>query len=120
MRSSLIRFVATVALLLPAVFAAMPPSPAAAGAGAGKIQGTITDRSTGAAVADACVTLGPPVRCFGAFGTNPGLHTNAAGYFVIDLEALAAIDGGTWDMYFLKDGYTMLYSGRFTSNTSRS
>ena len=56
------------------------------------------------------------MRCFGAFGTNPGLHTNAAGYFVIDLEALAAIDGGTWDMYFLKDGYTMLYSGRFTSN----
>jgi hypothetical protein len=92
----------------------MPAAPAAAAAG--KIQGTITDKATGAPVADACVTLGPPVRCFGAFGTNPGLHTNAAGYFVIDLDALAALDGGTWDMYFLKDGYTMLYSGRFTSN----
>ena len=114
MRSRLIRFVATVALLLPALLMAVPAAPA--GAGAGKIQGTITDKSTGAPVADACVTLGPPVRCFGAFGSNPGLHTNTAGYFVIDLDALAATDGGLWDMYFLKDGYAMLYSGRFTSN----
>jgi len=114
MRSRLIRLVTTVAFLLPALLVAVPAAPAAAGAG--KIQGTITNKSTGAPVADACVTLGPPVRCFGAFGSNPGLHTNTAGYFVIDLEALAAIDGGLWDMYFLKDGYTMLYSGRFTSN----
>jgi hypothetical protein len=114
MRSRLIRFVATVAFLVPALLVAGPAAPAAAGAG--KIQGTITDKSTGGPVADVCVTLGPPVLCFGAFGSNPGLHTNAAGYFVIDLEALAATDGGLWDMYFLKDGYTMLYSGRFTSN----
>ena len=114
MRSRLIRLVTTVAFLVPALLVAIPATPAAAGAG--KIQGTITNKSTGAPVADACVTLGPPVRCFGAFGSNPGLHTNTAGYFVIDLEALAAIDGGLWDMYFLKDGYTMLYSGRFTSN----
>src|SRR2546429_6645970 len=114
MRSRLIGLVATVVFLLPALLVAGPAAPAAAGAG--KIQGTITNKSTGAPVANACVTLGPPVRCFGAFGTNPGVHTNAAGYFVIDLGALAAIDGGTWDMYFLKDGYTMLYSGRFTSN----
>ena len=114
MRSRLIRFMTTVALLLPALLVAVPAAPAAAGAG--KIQGTITNKSTGAPVADACVTLGPPVICFGAFGTNPGLHTNTAGYFVIDLDALAATDGGLWDMYFLKDGYTMLYSGRFTSN----
>ena len=113
MRSSLIRFVATLALL-PAVLAGLPPSLAAAGAGT--IQGTITNKSTGAPVADACVTLGPPVRCFGAFGTNPGLHTNTVGFFAIDLGALAAVDGGTWEMYFLKDGYTMLYSGRFISN----
>src|SRR5256885_11406363 len=114
MRSRLIRFVATVALLLPALLVAVPAAPAAAGAG--KIQGTITDKSTGAPVADACVTLGPPVRCFGAFGTNPGLHTNAAGYLVIDLDALAATGGGLWGMYFLEDGYTMVYSGRVTSN----
>src|SRR6267143_5074704 len=114
MRSRIIRLAATVALLLPAVLAAMPAAPAVAAAG--KVQGTITDKMTGQPVADACVTLGPPVRCFGAFGSNPGLHTNTAGYFVIDLDALAATDGGLWDMYFLKDGFTMLYSGRFTSN----
>jgi hypothetical protein len=113
-RSSLIRLVATTALLLPALLAALPAAPAAAAAG--KIQGTITDKVTGQPVADACVTLGPPVRCFGAFGSNPGLHTNAAGYYLIDLDALSAIDGGMWELYFLKDGYTMLYSGRFTSN----
>src|SRR2546429_3749592 len=114
MRSRLIGLVATVVFLLPALLVAGRASPAAAGAG--KIQGTITNKSTGAPVADVCVTLGPPVLCFGAFGSNPGLHTNTAGYFVIDLDALAATDGGLWDMYFLKDGFTMLYSGRFTSN----
>ncbi|HVD31218.1 MAG TPA: hypothetical protein VNE19_05855 [Methylomirabilota bacterium] len=114
MRSTLIRFVATVMLVLPVLLAVMPAAPAAAAAG--KIQGTITNKLTGQPVADACVTLGPPVLCFGAFGANPGLHTNAAGYYLVDLDALSAIDGGTWELYFLKDGYTMLYSGRFTSN----
>jgi hypothetical protein len=114
MRSRLIRLAATLAFLLPALLAAVPAVPAAAAAG--KIQGTITDKMTGAPVADACVTLGPPVRCFGAFGSNPGLHTNSAGYYVIDLDALAALDGGLWELYFLKDGYTMLYSGKFVSN----
>jgi hypothetical protein len=114
MRSRLIRFATTAALLLPALLAAMPAASAAAAAG--KIQGTITDKVTGAPVADACVTLGPPVKCFGAFGSNPGLHTNAAGYFGIDLDALSALDGGWWDLYFLKDGYSNLYSGRFMSN----
>jgi hypothetical protein len=114
MHSKLIRLAATVALLLPALLAVMPAGPAAAASG--KIQGTITDKVTGAPVADACVTLGPPVRCFGAFGSNPGLHTNTAGYYMIDLDALSALDAGTWDLYFLKDGYTTLYSGRFVSN----
>ena len=114
MRSRIIRLAATVALLLPALLAAMPAAPAVAAAG--KIQGTITDKVNGQPVADACVTLGPPVRCFGAFGSNPGLHTNTAGYYMIDLDALSANDGGSWDLYFLKDGYTMLYSGTFMSN----
>src|SRR5437773_6930967 len=112
MRSRIIRLAATMALLLPALLAAAGPAVAAAG----KIQGTITDEVTGQPVADACVTLGPPVRCFGAFGSNPGLHTNTAGYYMIDLDALSANDGGTWDLYFLKDGYTMLFSGTFMSN----
>ena len=112
MRSRMIRLAATVALLLPALLVAAGPAVAAAG----KIQGTITDKVTGQPVADACVTLGPPVRCFGAFGSNPGLHTDAAGYYMIDLDALSANDGGMWDLYFLKDGYTMLFSGTFMSN----
>jgi hypothetical protein len=114
MGSRLIRRAAIVALLLPALLAAMPAEPAAAAAG--KIQGRITDMATGAPVADACVTLGPPIRCFGAFGGNLGLHTDAAGFYMIDLDALFASDGGTWDLYFLKDGYTTLYSGKFVSN----
>src|SRR2546430_10356000 len=114
MRSRLIRLVASAALMLPAVLAAFPAVPAAAAAG--RIQGTITNKVTGQPVADACVTLGPPVVCFGAFGSNPGLHTNVSGYYMIDLDALAARDGGLWELYFLKDGYTMLYSGKFTSN----
>ena len=114
MRSRLIRLFATVTLLLPVLLAVMPAAPAAAAAG--KIQGTITSKLTGQPVADACVTLGPPVRCFGAFGSNPGLHTNSAGFYVIDLDALSALDGGMWELYFMKDGYTMLYSGKFTSN----
>ena len=55
MRSRLIRFVTTVAFLVPALLVAGPAAPAAASAG--KIQGTITNKSTGAPVADACVTL---------------------------------------------------------------
>jgi hypothetical protein len=114
MGSRLIRLVATVALMLPALMTAMPATTAVAAAG--KIQGTITNKVTGAPVADVCVTLGPPVVCFGAFGSNPGLHTNAAGSFMIDLDALSANDGGTWELYFLKDGFTMLYSGKFLSS----
>src|SRR5438132_12031626 len=114
MRSRLIRLVASVALMLPALLAAFPAAPAAAAAG--KIQGTITNKVDVQPIADAWVTLGPPVVCFGAFGSNPGLHTNASGFYVIDLDALSALDGGMWELYFLKDGYTMLYSGKFTSN----
>jgi len=108
------RVATTLTLLVPVLLAVMPAAPA--DAAAGRIQGRITDKMTGAPIANVCVTLGPPVKCFGAFGTNPGLHTDAAGNYMIDLDALAAIDGGSWDLYFLKDGYTMLYSGIFVSH----
>src|SRR5437870_12174091 len=107
MRSRLMRLVATVALVLPALLAAVPAAPAAAAAG--KIQGTITAKVTGAPVANACVTLGPPVRCFGPFGPNPGLHTNRPGYYLTDLHALAAVAGGLWGCHCLKYGYPMPY-----------
>src|SRR5688572_12807913 len=105
-----------IALTAAFVVAVMLSSNVPVTAAAGKIRGTITDKNTGQPVADACVTLGPPIRCFGQFGTNPGLHTNAVGYYEIDLDALAANDGGQWDLYFLKTGYENLYSGVFTSN----
>ncbi|HEV8537144.1 MAG TPA: hypothetical protein VGR87_15680 [Candidatus Limnocylindria bacterium] len=114
MRSTLIRLAASLVLVVPVFLAAIPAAPAAAAAG--KIQGTITSKATGQPLANVCVTLGPPIKCFGAFGSNPGLHTNVAGFYMIDLDALAANDGGTWDLYFLLDGYKTLYSGKFVSN----
>jgi hypothetical protein len=86
------------------------------------IEGHVTDKATGAPLRNICVTLGPPITCFGGFGGNPGLHTDATGYYKIDLDALAASPGGTWDMYFLCDAicktvypqsYNTEYSGKF-------
>jgi hypothetical protein len=73
------------------------------------IQGTITDATTGAVIPGACVTLGPPITCF--------THTDGNGVYFVDLEALAAQPGQTWDMYFLKAGYQTSYSGIFTVST---
>ncbi|MEK6206402.1 MAG: hypothetical protein AABM32_02065 [Chloroflexota bacterium] len=115
MRSRLFRFAATLVLALPVLVAGvMPASPAAAAAG--KIQGTITDKTTGLPVAGACVTLGRTGQCFLAFGSYPGLHTNAAGFYLIDLDAISANDGGQWELVFSKEGYLTLLSPVFTSN----
>ena len=78
MRSRLMRLATSLLLLVPLLVAVFPAAPAAAAAG--KIQGTITDKTTGLPVAGACVQLGRTGRCFLAFGTNPGLHTDAAGF----------------------------------------
>ena len=112
MSSTLSRLAAAAALVIAVLISGATPAWAAAG----KLQGTITDKVTGLPISGACVTLGPPINCFGAFPGNPGLHTDATGHYQIDLDALAANDGGTWDMYFLKDGYVTLYSGKFVSN----
>jgi len=90
------------------------------------ISGHVKDSVTGVAVKDVCVTLGPPIRCWGAFGGNPGLHTDATGYYFIDLDAFSASSGGTWDLYFVCDaqckatnppaGYDTAYSGTFVVN----
>ncbi|TMB59118.1 MAG: carboxypeptidase-like regulatory domain-containing protein, partial [Chloroflexi bacterium] len=77
------------------------------------ISGHVTDKVTGAPLANVCVTLGPPIRCFGQFGSNPGLHTDATGFYLLDLGDLGASSGGTWDMYFLLAGYDTTYSGKF-------
>jgi hypothetical protein len=90
------------------------------------ISGHITDSATHLALKDVCVTLGPPIRCWGGFGTNPGLHTDSAGYYFIDLDAISASPGGTWELYFVCDAqcratnppssYDTAYSGKFVVN----
>ncbi|MGH2378760.1 MAG: hypothetical protein ACRDGT_09815, partial [Candidatus Limnocylindria bacterium] len=71
-----------------------------------RIDGFVTDGTTGAPLADVCVTLGPPIRCF--------TMTNAEGYYLIDLAALAAADGDTWDLWFVKQpDYQNAYSEVF-------
>ncbi|MBM4434423.1 MAG: hypothetical protein FJ028_04835 [Chloroflexi bacterium] len=66
------------------------------------IHGYVTDGATGAALADVCVALGPPIVCL--------TRTNSSGFYRIDLEALTAQPGQQWDMYFLKTGYQATYS----------
>ncbi|MGH2379328.1 MAG: hypothetical protein ACRDGT_12760 [Candidatus Limnocylindria bacterium] len=76
------------------------------------ICGQITDASTGAPISNACVTLGPPIRCW--------MTTGSDGRYVIDLGALAAKPGGEWDVYALRNTvepkYAIGYSGVFTVN----
>ena len=70
------------------------------------IQGYLTDGTTGAPLKDVCVTLGPPIRCF--------TQTDANGFYLIDLGALAVQPGTTWDMYFLKSTtHQTAYSDKF-------
>lgn len=88
------------------VAVALVAGPSRADAHHSDIHGSVTDAMTGAALADVCVTLGPPIRCF--------TRTDASGFYRIDLAALAARDGQTWDMYFLKSpGYQTVYSDKF-------
>ena len=114
MRSTLIRLAIALLLIPVLVAGVMPAHPAAAASG--KIQGTITDKTTGLPVAGACVMLGRTGRCFLEFGTNPGLHTDAAGFYSIDLDAILAQDHGSWELIITKDGYQTLFSGVFVSN----
>lgn len=82
-----------------------PPPPAAGLV----IYGRVTDAATGAPVDQACVTLGPPIRCW--------TYTDPAGNYLIDLGAVAASPGGTWDIYILKaNQYAQWYSGKFVVN----
>src|SRR2546428_487130 len=114
MRSTLIRLAIALLLIPVLVVGVVPAHPAAAASG--KIQGTITDKTTGLPVAGACVMLGRTGRCFLEFGTNPGLHTDAAGFYSIDLDSILAQDHGSWELIFTKDGYQTLFSGVFISN----
>lgn len=71
----------------------------------------------GSGVGGACVTLGPPIRCF-TFTSN-SLNAADTGYFAIDLDALAAPSGSQWDFYVVTGGaytkvaFAQYYSGKF-------
>jgi hypothetical protein len=73
------------------------------------ICGTVVDASTNAPIAEACITLGPPIRCFTTTGGD--------GRYVINLTELAAQSGSTWDLYALRNTpeprYAQVYSGTF-------
>ncbi len=71
------------------------------------ISGRVTDAASGAPVANACITLGPPSTCF--------TKTSSEGRYLIDLGALAAAPGSQWDLHALREpDYAQAYSGVFT------
>jgi len=90
---------------------ARPPVPPKLG-----IWGRVT-APDGSPVGGACVTLGPPIRCF-TFTSNQ-LNAADTGYFSIDLDALAAPSGSQWDFYVITGGtytkvaYAQFYSQKF-------
>ena len=70
------------------------------------VSGYVTDATSGSPIDRVCVTLGPPITCF--------TYTNSSGFYLIDLGALAAQPGSTWDMYFVKaPAYQQAYSDKF-------
>ncbi len=73
------------------------------------ISGTVVDSVTSAPIQGVCVYLGVP----GAFCWDT---TDAAGKFSIDLDAISASPGGTWQLYFTKTGYEMAASQKFVVN----
>lgn len=82
------------------------PAPPTAGLA---IYGKVTDAATGQPIDQACITLGPPIRCF--------TTTDPNGNYVINLSDLAATPGTTWDVYALRNtvspAYGQVYSGKF-------
>lgn len=84
----------------------LAPSPPATGFA---IYGRITDAATGQPIDQACITLGPPIRCF--------TLTDQNGNYVINLTDLAVTTVQEWDIYALRTSpeprYGQTYSGRF-------
>lgn len=94
----------------PAPTVAAPPNAPACPTSGLAICGKVTDAATGQPIANACITLGPPIRCW--------MNTGADGRYVINLSDLAAQPGGQWDVYALRNTvtpkYAQQYSGVFT------
>jgi hypothetical protein len=73
------------------------------------IHGRVTNAS-GAGVGNACVTLGPPIRCWTRTSTGTTANT---GYFLINLSEIAAPSGSQWDYYVVQTTCAQYYSGTF-------
>jgi hypothetical protein len=85
-----LRLLLVAALVAAAVAAEARPAAAAEA----YVEGTITSKTTGAPLANVCVTVGPPVTCTAA--------TDASGYYRID----GFVTGPTfWVFYYNKEGY---------------
>jgi hypothetical protein len=71
----------------------------------------------GTPIGGACVTLGPPIRCW-TYTSRSAANAGNTGYFMINLGELAAQSGGQWDFYVVVKNYTTYtyanyYSGVF-------
>jgi len=73
--------------------------------------------ANGTPIGGACVTLGPPIRCW-TYTSRSAANAANTGYFMINLGELAAQSGGQWDFYVVVKNYTTYtynnyYSGVF-------
>src|SRR5438309_7431764 len=109
MNSTLLRRAATSTLMVLSLLLALAISAAPAAAAAGKIIGKVGDSVTLAPIANVDVYLGIP-------GNFVWAHSAVDGSFTIDLDAVSAQDHGLWEIYFVKPGYTIGKTNKFTSN----
>lgn len=91
-------------LLVALTIAAQP-----AAAAAGRISGKVGDAVSLAPIENVDVYLGIP-------GARVWARTAADGSFSIDLDAVAALDHATWEIYFVKAGYATVKTNKFVSN----
>lgn len=108
-----LRSILSALLALAFVVGVTPAQPASAAVLT--ISGVVSDATTGLPLDNACVTVGPPIRCWSG--------TNYAGQYFIDLGAVAAQPGSSWDLYFLRNGFVtqkqvVVVSGEDTRNVS--
>lgn len=84
--------------------AVIPPAPACPTTGLA-ICGTVTDSATGAVIPQACITLGPPIRCWTTTGGD--------GKYVINLTDVAAQSGSQWEGYALRNTVEPKYAQKY-------
>lgn len=103
-----------VAAALALAVSALAVSAAPASAAALTISGTVTDSRDSSPMPNVCITVGVP-------GQFCWTVTNVAGQYSIDLGTLGAQSGGSWTIYFIRDGFdtksqTIVVDGEETLN----